>query len=391
MSKALKKEYDAVVVGGGPAGLTFAHRTADRLSVLLLEENFEIGKPVQCSGLVSPRVIEMSGLKEWHNVIRAVEFLSPGGNTLSLKGDDPKGYVIDRSALDLHLAEAAGRTGAEMMLGASFTSAERMGDSLRISFSYRGETQFVETGLLVGADGVSSAVGRRFGLTRFREIISCIQTDAVSDGLEEGDAVRLYFGRDIAPGFFAWAIPAGGFVRIGLGISGGVMPANGYFEKLLNRLGIKRTLNVTAGPIPVGNRGRLADDNVMIIGDAAGQVKPISGGGIFTGMAAGKLAAEVAIGALETGDTSRKYLSKYENRWRKGVGRELDRAALVRKIFLQMSDDKLDQLFGILDSSRLREVMSTGDIDFPTELSPLMLSREPALWRFSPQLIRALI
>ncbi len=383
-------KYDAVVIGGGPAGLTFAAETAGKMSVLLLEENFEVGKPVQCSGLVSPRVIEMSGLDRWHNVIGSVDFISPNGGRLSLRGSEPKGYVIDRSGLDVHLAERAARNGVETLMGATFTDAQRVPDGVRISFRQGGETRFVETGLVVGADGVSSAVGRRFGLTRFREMVSCIQTDAVAAGLDEGDAVSLFFGSEVAPGFFAWSIPAGGFARIGLGISAGANTADHYFKKLLERLGVRRTLNITAGPIPIGNRGRMVDDNVLIVGDAAGQVKPISGGGIFTGMAAARLAAGVAISAHERGGMTRKSLSLYESGWRKGVGRELERAALVRRIFLQMNDSKLDLLFRILDESSLKEVLSTGDIDFPTELSPLLLSREPSLWRFSPQLIRAL-
>lgn len=386
----LSGKYDAVVIGGGPAGLTFASETAGRMNVLLLEENFEVGKPVQCSGLVSPRVIEMSGLDTWHNVIDSVEFISPNGSSLSLSGSEPKGYVIDRSGLDLHLAEKAARSGVETLMGATFTDAQRVAGGVRIAFRQGGETRTVETGLLVGADGVSSAVGRKFGLTRFREIVSCIQTDAVAGSLDEGDAVRLFFGSEVAPGFFAWAIPAGGFARIGLGISAGASTADNYFRKLLEKLGVRRTLNITAGPIPIGNRGRMVEDNVMIVGDAAGQVKPISGGGIFTGMAAARLAAEVALSAHESGEMSKKSLSRYESRWKKGVGKELERAALVRRIFLQMSDSKLDLLFRILDESSLKEVLSKGDIDFPTELSPLLLSREPSLWRFSPQLIRAL-
>lgn len=386
-----EKEYDAVVVGGGPAGLTFAAEASSRLRVLLIEENFEFGKPVQCSGLVSPRVIEMSGLPDWHNVIRAVEFVSPGGNRLSLRGDEPKGYVIDRSALDVHLAEGATRKGTETVLGASFTTARRTEGGIDISFRERGEERHVTSRLLVGADGVSSTVGRIFGLTKFREIVSCVQTDAVTGEMDSGDAVNLFFGRDIAPGFFAWSIPAGGFSRIGIGISSGDRPATHYFEKLLQMLGVRRTLNVTAGPIPVGNRGRLVDDNIIILGDAAGQVKPISGGGIFTGMAAAKIAAEVASSAFVSNDFSRKSLSRYESRWKKGVGKELERAALVRRIFLQMTDEKLDLLFRVLDESSIKDVMATGDIDFPTELSPMLLSREPSLWRFSPQLIRALI
>ncbi len=384
-------EYDIVVAGGGPAGLAFAWKAAEERSVLLLEENFEIGKPVQCSGLVSPRVLEMSGLSSWHNTIKAVDFVSPAGNRLSLRGEAPKGYVIDRSALDIHLAERAARRNVTMLLGASFTGAARDDGGVDVRYMYRGEEKHVRTTLLIGADGASSTVGRTFGLTKFREIVSCVQTDAVTGGMDEGDAVSLYFGSEVAPGFFAWAIPGGSFTRIGLGTYGGVMPASGYFERLLEKLGAGKRLNITAGPIPVGNRGRLTADGVMIIGDAAGQVKPISGGGIFTGMAAGGIAAGVALSAFERGDFSRRFLSRYESEWKRGVGKELDRAALVRRIFLQMSDEKLDQFFSVLDNSSLKEVMAGGDIDFPTELSPLMLSREPGLWRFSPQLIRALI
>jgi geranylgeranyl reductase family protein len=384
-------EYDIVVVGAGPAGSRFAAGTAGRKNVLLMEENFEVGKPVQCSGLVSPRVIEMSGLRSWFNVINSVKFTSPSGNEFSLSGSEPKGYVIDRSALDVHLAEKAARAGADMLLGASFTGAERDGDWLSVSFMHRGDAKKVRCRLLVGADGMSSAVSRTFKLARFREIVSCVQTDAFAGDLNAGDAVRLYFGNAIAPGFFAWVIPAGGFARIGLGTAGSQAPAAHYFELLLKKLNVKRTLNITAGPIPLGNSGRMVDDGVMLIGDSAGQVKPISGGGIFTGMAAADVASRVALESLDCNDTSSKFLGKYEREWKRGVGRELERAALVRRIFLEMDDRHLDSLFRTLEDSSLREVLSRGDIDFPTELSPLVLSKAPGLLRYSPQLIKALL
>ena len=386
-----RQEYDIVVVGAGPAGSRFAASMAGKNRVLLLEENFEVGKPVQCSGLVSPRVMEMSGLRSWHNVIDSVKFYSPSGNEFSLSGNEPKGYVIDRSGLDIRLAERAARAGAEIVLGASFTGAERMDEQLVVSFNHGGEAKKVGCRLLIGADGMSSSVSRTFRLAKYTEIVPCVQTDAFAGELNRGDAVRLYFGRDIAPGFFAWVIPAGDFARIGLGTTGTVVPASHYFELFLKKLGVKRTLNVTAGPIPLGNRGRMVDDGVMLIGDSAGQAKPISGGGIFTGMAAADIAAKIASEALESGDLGRGYLSRYEREWRRGIGKELERAALVRRIFLEMDDRHLDSLFRTLGESTLMDILSRGDIDFPTELSPLVLSRAPGLLRYSPQLIRALL
>jgi digeranylgeranylglycerophospholipid reductase len=387
----MKGEYDIVVVGGGPAGSRFASKASRKNDVLLLEENYEIGKPVQCSGLVSPRVIEMSGLASWHNTIRSVNFHSPGGVHFSIEGNGIKGYVIDRSGLDIVLAEQAARSGAELMLGSTFLAAEREGGRLKIAFRKTGELKEVRCSLLVGADGMSSTVSRLFGLSRYSEIVSCVQSDVYAPLLNDSDAVSLYFGSDTAPGFFAWAIPGGEFTRVGLGITPGHATANEYFEKLLSRIGAGRRLNLTAGPIPLGNRGRMVADNVMLAGDAAGQVKPISGGGIFTSMAASDLAASVAAEALESGDLSAKALSKYETEWNRGIGRELARGALVRKIFLQLSDSNLDSLFRTLEESRIKEILSRGDIDYPTELSPFVLSRTPSLLRFSPQLIRALM
>lgn len=385
----MKTDFDFVVVGAGPAGSEFAIRTADKYSVLLLEENFEVGKPVQCSGLVSPRVMEMSGLRSYHNAIDGMQIIAPSGESYTFSGHGVKGYVIDRSGLDVHLAQQAVRRGAQLMLHSTFRGAERNG-SVRVHYSTDGEDRTVTCRLLIGADGMYSTVSRCFGLSRFAEIISCIQCDAVT-GEDEGSDVSLYFGRSVAPGFFAWRIPSGTFTRIGLGISEGNTPPLMLLEALLSKLGVRRMLNLTAGPIPLGNKGRIVSDGVMLIGDAAGQAKPISGGGIYTGMAAADIAARVALESAEEQDFSVQKLSRYEREWRGGMGKELSRAMVARKIFREMDDENLNDLFRTLSSSSIARVLAEGDIDFPTRISPLALAAEPSLWRYSPRLIRALL
>jgi digeranylgeranylglycerophospholipid reductase len=387
----MEVDYDIVVVGAGPAGSSFCINAAHRTSVLMLEENFEIGKPVQCSGLVSPRVMEMSALPHYHNVVDSMRLVSPSGQAYEFSGDSPKGYVIDRSMLDRHLAQEAARRGAEIMLNAAFTGAEIDDGRVTVHYVKDGEARKVTAHLLIGADGMYSSVSRTFGLSRFSDIVSCIQCDAVAGELDSGNAVSLYLGRSVAPGFFAWHIPAGDFSRIGLGVSGGAAMPLELLNALLKRLGVKRALNITAGPIPLGNSGRYVIDHVMLIGDAAGQAKPISGGGIFTGMAAGALAADVALSAIEEGDFSSSKLSEYERRWKADIGKELSRAMIARRVFLRLNDAQLDALLRTLSSSSLRNVISMGDIDFPTRLSPFVLAREPSLLRYSPALLRALL
>ncbi|MEM3852109.1 MAG: geranylgeranyl reductase family protein [Methanomassiliicoccales archaeon] len=390
----MQTDYDVVVVGAGPAGSEFARLSAGELNVLVLEENREIGRPVQCSGLVSPRAIQAASVNEWLNTIRGMRIISPDENTLSVRGAEIKGYVLDRAKLDIHLAERAIRSGAVLSLSSTVMSVVSKEGCVEILYRKNGEERCVTAEMVVGADGTASVVGRDLLPGRYAEIISCLQCDAVCGEADAMDEVSLYFGRDVAPGFFAWHIPAGSFSRIGLGISPAMSSATAdyFFRKLLGKLGVKRLLNLTAGPIPLSRRGHIAGRRALLVGDAAGQAKPLSGGGIYTGMAAAGVAASVVMEAFRAGDgmeTGR--LMRYESLWKSGMGKELHRAAIARKIFTQMEDSKLNTLFAVLGGGRLRRVLEQGDIDFPTKLSPLALSADPSLWRFSPQLIRALL
>ena len=141
------------------------------------------------------------------------------------------------------------------------------------------------------------------------------------------------------------------------------------------------------GVIPLGTVPRSYTDRVMLVGDAAAQAKPLSGGGLYTGMMAADFVASTAIKSLDEDDLSKKSLSRYEMKWKGALGRELERGYRLRKVFLRMNDKKLDEVGKILKKPEVGELLSSGDIDQPSLLAPKVLRLVPSLVRFSPQIL----
>jgi flavin-dependent dehydrogenase len=129
---------------------------------------------------------------------------------------------------------------------------------------------------------------------------------------------------------------------------------------------------------------------VIIVGDAAGQVKPLSGGGLFTGLTAATLAAQVASDAIDENDTSARFLRRYDQMWRDAIGKEIERGFRVRKAYIRLKDEQLDQVGKLLDTEEARTVLSKGDIDRPTDIAGDLLRAAPGLMRFSPQLLASM-
>ncbi|HZP26608.1 MAG TPA: hypothetical protein VFB90_06130, partial [Dehalococcoidia bacterium] len=134
------------------------------------------------------------------------------------------------------------------------------------------------------------------------------------------------------------------------------------------------------GPIPTNFVARSYADGVLLVGDAAGQVKPFSGGGIYTSLVSAGLCAETASEALAAGDLSAGFLSRYERRWRKTIGRELKRSLGIRRFGLALSDREVDRVVGVLSSRRLQEIASRhADIDYPSRVLLRIAAALPAL------------
>ncbi|HVO78187.1 MAG TPA: NAD(P)/FAD-dependent oxidoreductase, partial [Methanomassiliicoccales archaeon] len=335
-------DADIIVAGAGPIGTTFASLAAEKAKVVVLEEHEKVGRPVQCTGLVAPRVVEAVDAQDVVlSRLRSVTFHLPGGRTIELNGDGVKAVVVDRARFDEVCAVRAEKKGVDIRAGEKLTGFKSMKGAIEVH-SHRGSSERTyESKLVVGADGYKSSVAKCAGLKGSRSLVRGLQMDLESR-TDDQSRVQVYVGEKIAPGFFAWQIPCGDFTRVGVCVSPNHGAPSAYLKRLMSRLDLKeeKVLATASGIIPIGPPPRTYAERVMIVGDAAGQAKPLSGGGIYTGFEAAKCAARTALEALESDDFSATAMARYQVRWKREIGRELDRGFALRRAYLGLSDSK---------------------------------------------------
>jgi digeranylgeranylglycerophospholipid reductase len=371
--------YDIVVVGGGPAGAIAAKTAAEQgARVLLLEGHRHIGRPVQCTGLLSVRGFEEAGadrgviLRE----IRGAFAYGPNGRRLAVEKPRVHAYVMDRERFDCDLIRRAQETGVEVRVGAPAVGWE----SGQLFFKAAGQSESVKAKVVIGADGPDSRVAKWAGLPPPQKTIIAIQVTIPLE-VEREDYVEVFLSQRIAPNFFAWIVPAApGYARVGLGTDDGKR-ARAYLDAWLReRFAGKRVLEFNAGAIPIGPAARTTADGALLVGDAAGQAKPTSGGGIYTGVTCARLAGEVAAHAALAGDVSQEALDEYERRWRALFESELRFGMFAHQLFCRVNDEEINGMFAALDDPpALRLLGEYGDIDYPSQVVKALLKR-PDLW-----------
>ena len=367
--------YDVVVVGAGPAGAMAAKYAAQKgARTLLIEEHASIGSPVQCTGLISTAALRECETGVGNFVLSKMKgafVYAPNCEELPVKGKDVKAYVIDRKMFDRVMVERSLDEGVDILVRTRFICI----DKGKITVISSGEKKEIHAHIIIGADGLMSSVGRAAGLPRCEKFLSGIQFEAPYEA-KDPEYVEIFTGNNVAPGFFAWAVPFEGMARIGLAKNPDHLPARHYADKLLkhpvvaSRYRCSRTEFVLGG-IPLGPPVKTVKDNVLLVGDAAGQVKPTSGGGIYMGAVCAKIAGEVAAKAVRE-ETS---LNEHEKSWRNAVGRELAIGMRIHKSLGKLSDENLNEFIAFLNKPNMQQLITDyGDMDRPSLLFQKMLS-----------------
>jgi digeranylgeranylglycerophospholipid reductase len=345
----LRRRYDVVVVGAGPGG-SVAAREAARLglSVLLLEKRQEIGSPVRCAeGMAHEQLVPfIEPDYRWISatVSKAQITVIEAGTTTTRRAEGGKGYILERRIFDRVLAEEAAKAGAQVMVKTAATGLLLEGGVVR-GVVARGPSGVmeIECAVVIGADGVESQVGLWAGLDttlRLRDTMACAQY--LLAGIEIDPACCYYYiGQEVAPGGYAWVFPKGeGKANVGLGVQADLsetLRALNYLTRFIEsqpHLAQGSPVTLVVGGVPVAPLlPRLVANGLMLVGDAARQVDPLTGGGIANAMMAGRLAAEVAAQAIAAGDTSAQALALYEERWMAIRGRKMARNYRLKERF----------------------------------------------------------
>lgn len=350
--------HDVIIVGGGPVGSQTAYRLSGAgHKVLVLEKKSGTGQPVCCTGIISQDCVQTFNVDDSVILRRlnSARLYAPGGAVIHLWRPAVQANVVDRVALDIMMARRAQAAGTDYRYDCSVHNIEVGRDAVTVYTSNHHEKHTYVSRSVVIAGGHGAKIITIPETGTIDNFTTGVQAEVAVEGLDE---VEVYFSRRYAPGFFAWLVPT----SQDKGLAGAMVRHNAavYLKELLEYLASQG--RIKSANVPIGTRtmplqllSRPYGRRMIFTGSVAGQVKPITGGGLYYGMLCADVAAKTLHRALSEDDLSAARLSSYFRECNRTLGQEIKTSSRVQKLFERLNDRQLDKLFDIIGSGNIVE------------------------------------
>lgn len=326
-----------------------------------------MGEAACCTGILGKECLDAFpfGKEAILREARSARFFAPSGESLRVQKETPQAYIVDRSVFDSVIARRAQTQGADYLLDSQVRSIAIVRDLARLEVENGGQKANFEGKTVVIASGFGSQLPQSLGLGKSNDFVMGAQAEVEAKGIDE---VEVYFGNHIAPGFFAWLVPT----SQGRALAGLLSRRNtgSYLESFLVNLANQGRIaspeaKISYGAIPLKPLPKSSRERVMVVGDAAGQVKPTTGGGIYYSLLCARIAADTLHQALGSNDFSARVFGSYEKKWRRVLSKELRIDYWAQRLFERLNDRQIEQLFRIIRSKHISEsLLNSTDFSF---------------------------
>jgi len=365
---------DVLVIGAGPAGsMTAKWAAKNGAKVLMIEKRQEIGSPVRCGEGMSKAWLPDVGIKpgRWINLeVEGARIYSPSEKVFEINEKDAGnevGYVVERDEFDKQLAIDAANAGVDVVLKTAATSVlKENGKVVGVKAKRFGESFEIRAPVTIAADGFESQVGRWAGISTniaMRDMDTCLQYRMTNVDCD----VRYcdFFLGKVAPGGYVWVFPKGdGLANVGIGVQvsqvKAMADARNYLDRWIEHhpgYAKGKKIDMVGGGVSISAPlKQTVGDGIMLVGDAARMIDPLTGGGIANGCIAGKICGQVAAEAVHAGTPTKDFFQKYEVGWRAVLEEKLYRNWLAKEKLVQLSDETFDKVIDALQGVRLQKL-----------------------------------
>jgi len=352
--------YDTVIVGAGPTGSHVAGKLASLgHEVLVLEQHESIGKVACCTGIVGKECLDAFpvGREAVTREAKSARFFTPSGESFRLGKELAQAYVLDRGVFDAAMGRRAQDQGAQYLFNSRVVDVTAAEDLVCVKAESGGQIEDFRGRAVVIACGFGSKLPQKLGFGKNADFVMGAEAEVNARGV---DQVEIYFGSQVSPGFFAWLVPtSSGRARAGLlsrTRTGSRMRS--FLGKLESQCKIDSSqARIIYGGVPLRPLPKTSSARMIVVGDAAGHVKPTTGGGIYYGLLCADIAADVLHRSIKNDDFSARAFKEYDRRWQTLLSRELQIGRWARWLFERLNDRRLDRLFDVVGRKGIDQLL----------------------------------